>query len=1043
LPSTNQLHLQMVLQFYFNGEIFSTNPCKQVAFQKNKNSVEYIVKIQEETKNFKILVHAYTHKSTKQEEKEELYHENEPEEINHTETQKFQTNELKCYKLYQNGELLNSAFISTKKTMETSNMVFEPTKTKDFQQFFEIYEIKIFEDDVDSNEIFKLTFHLFSEIYFQMKKEIKPKADSWDIFMKQWDSLSFKLPNVRFKLKGYFDVRFEKDMLFLKGMNDQIQGFKFQNFDVVSLYKNSLKIKSKKIEFGKEFEFVLLFNSVSYKLIAKLFQYIQMFDDFKFIDLTCPKISLNLDLLQNRNFMWFHCQKEIIIQGEFYTESNTIIEKGTRFKIQFELELPNDDYKVKISNGKKYFEQNIKNGKNEIDLEEKGVDLNHPMKLKFAYKEVLIFTHKIHFIRNKIKNSQGMEDLEEMTSQLYFEGEMILETPCKQVAVKKTENSIDYVVNFPLLLGKFNFQVHHTDEKRREYAKKQSMKQDEDIENQNDQIMKPRFYKLFRNQELLKSSFFLPNIMLEIPDICYDPRKTNQNIEKLFEIFEIRFYFDNEVDLPFFILTFHAILSSYFKRDKISPQTEIWNVLEEKFNSYQSKIPVIDLTSNCLEIFCQMNNLIIKNKFQKKQFHDFQIFNTVVLDNTSVKFKSMTIYLEFELKTQHCEQLEKLFQFICLFNDFEFINLTKPQTSVKLDLLQNRNSLWIVCQKEIIIQRKNYLEYYTDIELGNSFKIQFELDLPKEFYILKVFSGKKFLLKKFIKNGKNEIDLETEGMDLNLPMELKYCYKSNPTEIQFYTHKIHFRGDGVINNLEQLPKIVVKTEFMEDFGETSNNPQDLPKVVKTEVMEEFEEIPISKSPVQPIIQDSHKESTRFDIDHQYPLKSEKTFKQPIVRDSLDKNIQSPPKFVVKTEFMEDFEVLDSKDIPRVRDSIKVSGNSQLPPKVVKTEIMKDFEEIQTSNNSPVQPISNSPVQPIIQDSIKKSSDVISWSVEDVCKWVRRIGSVYVDMKLESIFKENLIDGEALMSITNGDLKEMGFNLWGHRFKIMNEINKLK
>jgi hypothetical protein len=77
------------------------------------------------------------------------------------------------------------------------------------------------------------------------------------------------------------------------------------------------------------------------------------------------------------------------------------------------------------------------------------------------------------------------------------------------------------------------------------------------------------------------------------------------------------------------------------------------------------------------------------------------------------------------------------------------------------------------------------------------------------------------------------------------------------------------------------------------------------------------------------------------------------------------------------------------------------------------------------------------------DSIINELSVYSWSVDQVYKWIRRIGPVYVDTKFGSIFRENKINGNALMEITNSDLIEMGIKLWGHRNKILNEIKKLK
>jgi hypothetical protein len=68
--------------------------------------------------------------------------------------------------------------------------------------------------------------------------------------------------------------------------------------------------------------------------------------------------------------------------------------------------------------------------------------------------------------------------------------------------------------------------------------------------------------------------------------------------------------------------------------------------------------------------------------------------------------------------------------------------------------------------------------------------------------------------------------------------------------------------------------------------------------------------------------------------------------------------------------------------------------------------------------------------PNFQWSVEKFSSNSSWSIEKVCQWRRRLGSVYVDKKFDSLFTENGIDGNALMHMDKSDFKEMGINLLG-------------
>ena len=68
------------------------------------------------------------------------------------------------------------------------------------------------------------------------------------------------------------------------------------------------------------------------------------------------------------------------------------------------------------------------------------------------------------------------------------------------------------------------------------------------------------------------------------------------------------------------------------------------------------------------------------------------------------------------------------------------------------------------------------------------------------------------------------------------------------------------------------------------------------------------------------------------------------------------------------------------------------------------------------------------------------ANLTSWSVEDVSQWLTEnsLGQ-FMD-----IFSENLIDGDCLMSLTNGQLKEdLGITALGHRSRIMKRVHELK
>jgi hypothetical protein len=69
--------------------------------------------------------------------------------------------------------------------------------------------------------------------------------------------------------------------------------------------------------------------------------------------------------------------------------------------------------------------------------------------------------------------------------------------------------------------------------------------------------------------------------------------------------------------------------------------------------------------------------------------------------------------------------------------------------------------------------------------------------------------------------------------------------------------------------------------------------------------------------------------------------------------------------------------------------------------------------------------------------------VYYWSVEKVCQCIRRIESVYEDKKYDSMFRENGIDGFAVMNIEKCKSRRNGNSSLGERIKIMVEIKKLK
>jgi hypothetical protein len=135
--------------------------------------------------------------------------------------------------------------------------------------------------------------------------------------------------------------------------------------------------------------------------------------------------------------------------------------------------------------------------------------------------------------------------------------------------------------------------------------------------------------------------------------------------------------------------------------------------------------------------------------------------------------------------------------------------------------------------------------------------------------------------------------------------------------------------------------------------------------------------------------------------------------------------------MVNEEIKETVEISNIPEIDQIPEGYSIFDEF---PEIL--EVSQSFQHFDAYSSWNVERISSKTPQHVY-------SHVSSWSVEKVCQWIRRLGSIYEDKKFDSLFTENGIDGNALMHMDKSDLKEMGINLLGDRIKIMAEINKLK
>jgi hypothetical protein len=476
-----------------------------------------------------------------------------------------------------------------------------------------------------------------------------------------------------------------------------------------------------------------------------------------------------------------------------------------------------------------------------------------------------------------------------------------------------------------------------------------------------------KFFKLILNGGLNQSSKFSPKEVLEINcEILKGIGRKNfshTNIHE-FSVFQIKIYNSQETnENEIYTLSFRFYPESIYWTTKLLGSKNSFLIkFARLFNSAisffsQTKFTISGDIPIKLSSFCDFEKFSFKITDDLVHLRYSEI-SMIFLMRTSmiINMKNSTSYT-FDFEGKCFQDIDHLLNFISFIYGTEIIGLSScPKLYMDIDLV---DSTLIPCQKELCIQQKNYLAYFTSIGKKKVFKIvidlhKIEISQFGQSMTLKVLiNGKNFSTHSISTVGRIDIDLVyKEGPIYFNPydkIELKFYLTDKPNIFQnelFFRHKI-FLIKGV------LPEYEIDDHEDKNFPKTHQNQVDLNLL-------EFPQIP----------------------------------------------------------------ELNSTEI------IPEQSEMQSFPEIPNEELYEDSLE-------------KSEIPEIPNEDSNKPSGVSSWSVDRVCQWIRRLGSVYEDKKYDSIFRENGIDGNALLNIEKNDLKEMGIKLMGDRINMISEINKLK
>lgn len=124
-----------------------------------------------------------------------------------------------------------------------------------------------------------------------------------------------------------------------------------------------------------------------------------------------------------------------------------------------------------------------------------------------------------------------------------------------------------------------------------------------------------------------------------------------------------------------------------------------------------------------------------------------------------------------------------------------------------------------------------------------------------------------------------------------------------------------------------------------------------------------------------------------------------------------------------------------------RFSVATSGYGSDPNRTAKLSFSGTLEQMSPFSNygaSDYSPTLTTLPLPSTHICLIVGKNVEVWTGEEVGEWLESIGLG----EYKTVFAENCIEGETLVSMTKADIKELGVEKVGHRVKLDKEIKKI-
>jgi hypothetical protein len=318
-----------------------------------------------------------------------------------------------------------------------------------------------------------------------------------------------------------------------------------------------------------------------------------------------------------------------------------------------------------------------------------------------------------------------------------------------------------------------------------------------------------KFFKFYLNRNILKqSSYFSPKEVLEINCTILKSNRKKKTLKSKrilnFSNFQIKIY-NNQDQNEIYILNFLLFNESIYWATKLVKSTDPpLKKLVGLFNSAISLFSEIKFTISgnllILSSYCTPNNFAFNISKEIVNLEYSEISNIFLMKTSMIINMKNSISYTFYFEAKSLQDLNYLLNFISFIYGTEIIGL---QSYLKLYMdIDLVDSSLIPCQKELCIQQKNYLEYFTSIRKKKEFRIildlhQIEIPEFEQLVTLKVFiNGELFSTHSISTVGRMEIDISLQRPIYFNPydeIELKF-YKTDKTNLfqneLFFRHKM-------------------------------------------------------------------------------------------------------------------------------------------------------------------------------------------------------------------------------------------------------------